>query len=603
MSPAESRAHPPPSSSGTTVFHHSQYSNPPSPFKQSSQYGHLSDRDQDVPRQETVDVEGQKEEDKVDQDSNLRPTRTSTANTTSSDQVLNEHLLKKTEPKLVVYTGPEDTEGESEAEDEEQQNENDGGDVKMKENLTDYESADDNSRSPRHRQTTKVAVVDGDTSEGDEDSEGENEEDEEENIRRPASSASPPPPRQAESTKLSAVRDQLEKPEAEEEQGNEDVSNSDDDDNDFDPSDPFQNFDPSEPIYEHLTEEEMNVVNGHLSVVKAYRSLQAKEAGIGKKKEDVEMGLGRSELQEEADELEGGDENRVDRVENEEEEEKRSENGNVALSQGDVEESQVEQVSTNTREEEEVREITQGKKRRRSEFSNSVALDERPPAKKARKSTTASLASSTSSTKLEEVVKVQAEQLPPRPAPFITGSITRSPRIPRAAILAASSPRRSSHPPSASTSTAPTPLVPAPRQSSTPTTSTRQIKPEATRAVNQNLQRVADELKLSFETTEKLFYCFSSPGDLNFFKRFARFYSPDGPKPGTDEYKKLEKGLKKIEWTYEEDVTLLTGTEEEKEKLKKRKSKKFYDNRIEMLKHTRKDRVEKLPLNKYHRGV
>ncbi|GAA5900573.1 uncharacterized protein JCM6883_002886 [Sporobolomyces salmoneus] len=376
-----------------------------------------------------------------------------------------------------------------------------------------------------------------------------------------------------------------------------DVDSDSDSDSDFDPSNPFINLDPSEPPFSpSLTIGCQLIAQDHLKVLNRFKTLRERE---GENRAEEEQDLeGMTEMEREAEEW-TRDEYEIAR-------------GMVAnqVGEGTEVEEEMEVEKENARLEpvnEKVRDGRQGGggvKAGKNRAASYVETD-RLPTRKARKGTSISS---------EDVGawrdQVEPGQSPPPPSSVRPPSV--SPRIPRAALEASSSPRKSQPPvPVPTSTTIANVFVPAPTilNEVAPPAPTRQINPESNRNIYETLETIATELSLPFEVVDGVYWCACCPQNLDLFREVTRLYSSDRcPDEGTREWRIAKKKQLVVEWTYEDDKILLTGTEEEKKKLEKRKEwkqkkdgRERMNTRLEFLKRSGKASLEKLPRQKYVR--
>jgi len=357
----------------------------------------------------------------------------------------------------------------------------------------------------------------------------------------------------------------------------------------FDSSEPFEGFDPDEPLFEALTAGEMKIITSHDEILESW---ERSGLGNGVKQEiEEEEEEGSKDLDRDADEWVGRDrEGEGEPIEEEQQEEEDQQ------SQSEVSRSVVPK--------------NKGKKRARSEASEAQeeVEDRAPRMKKARIGSSGRSSTSTTSQDVkdwrsnisqgdgngEEEEQDRAVSpandksdltTPNLPTPTLRQSTNSSPgRIPRAARAASN---RLPLPP------VPQKLV-VPRQSTTSTTSTApSTRPGSLRF---QLRPIADELQIPLSVIEGLFFCLTSPSNLDTVKKLASYYSKEVQKPKRRE--KLREALKKLEWTFEEDCIALTGTRTQKEELDKVKGEGKCEERKGFLERSNFGTVDELP--KYH---
>ncbi|GAA5970191.1 hypothetical protein JCM11641_000305 [Rhodosporidiobolus odoratus] len=94
------------------------------------------------------------------------------------------------------------------------------------------------------------------------------------------------------------------------------------------------------------------------------------------------------------------------------------------------------------------------------------------------------------------------------------------------------------------------------------------------------ITNLAAQYDLPFSTVRDLHFCATIISDFRIFGNLLLLFSPHAPEEGTAERKRLERLAERLLWSYEEDVCLLTGSEEERQELERRKGPEVEKRRV-----------------------
>lgn len=121
-----------------------------------------------------------------------------------------------------------------------------------------------------------------------------------------------------------------------------------------------------------------------------------------------------------------------------------------------------------------------------------------------------------------------------------------------------------------------------------------QFQPVTGRNLGQELQVFATRFSKTTKQIKSLYFACGAPVDMSLLERATLWFSPARPVAGTAQHAELQKQVERFVWSFDEDVVVLSGTDEQMAELERRRGTKSVRARATFLQQVGKGSVDKL---------